>query len=122
MIQVRHRLPLVAAVAAVGVASVLLVAAQAARADGRILRKRLRAGDFRPARTDRVRRQARGNADRKSRFPAKEAVYPVALTAAGGQPLDLVLYVFAASRVEPSAAMHLAYAGPSANPLDFLLM
>jgi hypothetical protein len=49
-------------------------------------------------------------------FPTKEALYPVALTAAGGQPLNLVLYVFALERVEPNVAMRVAFAGATRNP------
>jgi len=47
-------------------------------------------------------------------FPTPEPVYPLALTAAGGNRLDLVLYVYASTRMEPSVAMHTAFAG-SAN-------
>ena len=44
-------------------------------------------------------------------FPTREAVYPVALTAVGGKPLDLVLYVFAPGRVQSSVLMTVEYAG-----------
>jgi hypothetical protein len=44
-------------------------------------------------------------------FPTRQAVYPLALTAAGGRGLDLVLYVCAPTRMEPSVAMHTTYAG-----------
>jgi hypothetical protein len=52
-------------------------------------------------------------------FATREALYPVALTAAGGQPLELALYVFAAQRVEPTAAMRVAYAGTARLPNVF---
>jgi hypothetical protein len=45
-------------------------------------------------------------------FPTRELVYPLALTAAGGRSLDLVLYVLARARIEPSVAMRTAFAGP----------
>ena len=45
-------------------------------------------------------------------FPTREPVYPLALTAAGGRSLDLMLYVLARARVDPSVAMHTAFAGP----------
>jgi len=44
-------------------------------------------------------------------FPTREPVYPLALTAAGGRSLDLVLYVFASTRMESSVVMHTAFAG-----------
>jgi len=44
-------------------------------------------------------------------FPTREPVYPLALTAAGGRSLDLVLYVIASTRMEPSVVMHTAFAG-----------
>ena len=51
-------------------------------------------------------------------FPTKEVVYPVVLTGAGGKPLDLVLYVFAANRVEPSAPIKTVFAGPRSHPVQ----
>jgi hypothetical protein len=44
-------------------------------------------------------------------FPTRQPVYPLALTAAGGRSLDLVLYVLARARIEPSVAMRTAFAG-----------
>jgi hypothetical protein len=44
-------------------------------------------------------------------FPTPEPVYPLALTGAGRRSLDLVLYVCARARMEPSVAMHTAFAG-----------
>jgi len=49
-------------------------------------------------------------------FPTSQPVYPLALTAAGGRSLDLVLYVFASKRLEPSVTMHTAFAGAVAWP------
>jgi len=45
-------------------------------------------------------------------FPTREPVYPLALTAAGGRSLNLVLYVLARARIEPSVTMRTAFAGP----------
>lgn len=50
-------------------------------------------------------------------FPTREPVYPVALTAAGGRALDLVLYIYAPVRVEPSVPMPTAFAGREALPM-----
>ena len=46
-------------------------------------------------------------------FPTHEPVYPLALTAVGARSLDLVLYLFAPTRMEPSVAMNTAFAGPA---------
>ncbi|MCU0722425.1 MAG: DUF2330 domain-containing protein [Planctomycetes bacterium] len=50
------------------------------------------------------------------RFPAKEAVYPLALTGSYGKPLDLTLYVLAEHRMDDGGRIGLRFAGPYGPP------
>jgi len=51
-------------------------------------------------------------------FITREPVYPLALTAAGGRSLNLVLYVCALTRMEPSVAMRTAFSGHINMPIS----